>query len=258
MSTPLEPTPTPESGKEIAADRTASSAMVWAIGPAFLGVAVWLMGSTPGTQIPTTKPATIASADITPGPMRRPLSDAARANVNGTAHACSECHKLFTPSQGEKHALLQHKEIELKHGMNARCLNCHDGANRDMLVLHDGTLVTFGQTPRLCSQCHGTVYRDWQRGMHGKTMGSWDVRSGNQKRLACNECHDPHSPKYLPQRLLPGPNTLRMGEQDHADEPEERHTPLRRWSQPASEHPLPKEKDPADHADPLGDKERTP
>ena len=67
MSTPLEPTPTPESGKEIAADRTASSAMVWAIGPAFLGVAVWLLGSTPGT--PRSRFAFPLGKDRSSGPL---------------------------------------------------------------------------------------------------------------------------------------------------------------------------------------------
>ena len=146
---------------------------------------------------------------------------------------------MFAATEGNR-ALLQHKESVLKHGMNARCLNCHFGENRDKLVLLDGTLVDFGESPRLWSQCHGTVYRDWQRGMHGKTMGSWDAASGKQYRLSCSECHDPHSlafPAFVP---LPGPSTFRMSDQSLKGEPEHKHSPLRRWSEPengpATEH----------------------
>lgn len=210
------------------------SVLVWAIGPAFALVAAWLLSSSSGADIPFTPAAVVAPDDVKAGGMRRPLADASLANVGGTVHQCNECHKLFTSQPGDKRQLMQHQEIDLKHGMNTRCLNCHDGANRDKLVLHDGTLIGFGETPRLCSQCHGTVYRDWQHGMHGKTMGSWIASSGLQHRLACNECHDPHSPAYIPQRALPGPRTLRMGDQSQGEEHEEHHAPLRRWSQPQS------------------------
>lgn len=219
-------------GNSAAALQAKGSALVWAIGPAFLLVAAWLLSSSGGADIPNTPAAVVAADDVKAGGMRRPLADASLSNVGGTVHQCNECHKLFTSQPGDKRKLMQHQEIDLKHGMNTRCFNCHDGANRDKLVLHDGTLIDFGETPRLCSQCHGTVYRDWQRGMHGKTMGSWDVTSGLQHRLACNECHNPHSPAYVPQHPLPGPRTLRMGDQSQNEEPQERHTPLRRWSQP--------------------------
>lgn len=37
----------------------------------------------------------------------------------------------------------------MNHGMNTRCLNCHDGDDRDKLVLHDGTTGGFAETPAL-------------------------------------------------------------------------------------------------------------
>jgi hypothetical protein len=94
--------------------------------------------------------------------------------------------------------------------MNDWCFNCHDVAERERLVLQDTTTVMFVEVPVLCAQCHGTTYRDWQRGMHGKTTGSWDKASGNQRRLLCTECHNPHGPAYGKLVPLPGPNTLRM------------------------------------------------
>jgi hypothetical protein len=72
----------------------------------------------------------------------------------------------------------------------------------------------------LCAQCHGTTYRDWQRGMHGKTMGSWDKSSGKQRRLLCTECHNPHAPAYGRLAPLPGPRTLRMNAGDEKDHQE--------------------------------------
>jgi hypothetical protein len=208
--------------------------VIWLMVPAFLAVAAWLALASPRADIPRGKINQIDLKDIQPGAWRTPLMDSSKGVVNGTQRQCSECHKLFTPSPVENRTLVQHKEIVLSHGMNTRCLNCHDGANRDKLVLHDGTLVNFADTPRLCSQCHGTVYRDWQRGTHGKTMGSWEASSGKQVRLTCNECHNPHAPAYQPLAPLPGPNTMRMGDQSHTAEPERRHEPLRKWSHPES------------------------
>ncbi len=217
-------------------DRT--SLVLWSIGPVFLGVAAWLALASPHADVPRGDVRVVPTKDIRPGAWRTPLADASKSVVAGVARPCSDCHKLFTPSPVEPRTLVQHKEIVLNHGLNARCLNCHDGKDRDKLVLHDGTLVGFSDTPKLCSQCHGTVYRDWQRGVHGKTLGSWDAQSGKQHRLACNECHDPHSPAYKPIAPLPGPRTMRMGDQSHEQEPERRHTPLRKWSQPTNAAPV--------------------
>lgn len=212
---------------------------VWLIGPGFLAVAFWLLYASPKAEIPR-GPVNLVPLDQTKaGPRRSPLKDAADAHVGGVTRACSECHKLFTPSPVETRTLVQHKDIVLNHGINARCFNCHHAVERDKLVLHDGTLIPFSDAPKLCSQCHGTLYHDWQRGAHGKTLGSWDASSGKQRRLACNECHDPHSPAYKPYAPLPGPDTLRMGDQTRTEEHEEGHQPLRRWSQPDPHAPAP-------------------
>lgn len=208
----------------------AKSLALWSLGPLFGAVAAWLALASPRADIPAREGRAIPAEEIRRGPWREPLKDASRAVVSGTQHACSECHKLFTEYSTEGRPLMQHQEITMQHGVNKRCLNCHFGDDRDKLILHDGTLITFDQASLLCSQCHGTLYRDWQRGMHGKTIGSWDQRGGQQRRLECNECHDPHSPAFKPMAALPGPDTLRMGDQSHRGEHAERHQPLRTWS----------------------------
>lgn len=210
--------------------RRAASIVVWLIGPAFLGVGAWLALGSPKADIPKGQINLVPIEQVHRGPWRTPLRDASESIVGGMQRPCSECHKLFAPSPVEARTLVQHKGITINHGMNTRCLNCHDGTDRDKLVLHDGTLVNFDQAPRLCSQCHGTVFRDWQRGAHGKTMGSWDVASGKQRRLDCNECHDPHSPAFPTLSPLPGPSTMRMGDQSRSEAPAHRHAPLQRWS----------------------------
>lgn len=224
-----------------ATDRSAWA--VWLIGPGFIGVAAWLFYASPQAEIPR-NPVNLVPRDQTQaGPRRAPIKDAADAQVGGVTRSCSECHKLFTPSPVETRTLVQHKDVVLNHGINARCFNCHHAVERDKLVLHDGTLVAFGDASRLCSQCHGTVFRDWERGTHGKTLGSWDAASGKQRRLTCNECHDPHTPAYKPFAPLPGPDTLRMGDQTRPEVHEEGHQPLRRWSRP-DPHAQPHAKDP--------------
>jgi len=131
--------------------------------------------------------------------------------------------------------------------MNTRCVNCHDVTNRELLTLRDGSTVAYAQTPLLCAQCHGTTYRDWQKGTHGKTLGSWKTDSASQRRLSCNECHDPHSPRYAPYEPLPGPNTLRMGMQAHEGGHGPERSPLRRWIHSTSTAPASIGPDTGDH-----------
>lgn len=228
-----------------------TSLVLWLIGPAFLGVAAYLALASPPADIPIGEMKIIARDAIRGGAWREAKVDA-RGVVAGSDRPCSECHKLFTTPPGENKALVQHKDIVMNHGMNTRCLNCHDGDDRDKLVLHDGTTVSYSDTPRLCSQCHGTVYRDWQLGTHGKTLGSWDVKDEKHRRLTCNECHEPHSPAYRPMQALPAPTTLRMGDQSLPKQHHGKESPLRRRSASPHDAPAhedaPKNNEPAKHA----------
>lgn len=211
------------------ADFRAGDLFAWVIGPAFLGLAAWFVLGSPRTQVPAAPSALVSRDLIRPGARRGMTGEPPEVVVGGFRHRCNECHRLFDSPPVDRRTLVQHTEIVLRHGMNDRCFNCHDHRDRERLVTRTGT-IGFDEVPRLCAQCHGTVYRDWERGMHGKTMGSWDASSGAQRRLTCNECHDPHSPAYPVIAPLPGPNTLRMGDQSPSEGHGERHVPLRRWS----------------------------
>lgn len=209
-----EPTPT-------------GSPAAWLIGPAFLGLAAWFIYGNLATDPPLAPPVLVTKDQIIPGARRVPMGEPPSVISGGFKHACNECHRIFDSPRAQHRPMVQHTHISLRHGMNDNCFNCHDRENREKLVLYSGDLISFDQVPRLCAQCHGTVYRDWQRGTHGKTMGSWDAASGLQLRLECNDCHDPHVPAYPPIAPLPSPRTLRMGFQfPYGAHEHDHHVPL--------------------------------
>ena len=117
---------------------------------------------------------------------------------------CSDCHDPDDEVDREPHELtLDHESIELHHDeANRWCLDCHDTQQRDFLHLADGTLIGFTESYRLCGQCHGTVFRDWKVGIHGKRTGDWN---GEKRYLLCVHCHDPHSPSFKPIHPFPAP-----------------------------------------------------
>jgi hypothetical protein len=72
-----------------------------------------------------------------------------------------------------------------------------------MLKLASGDLVSFETSYRLCGQCHGTIFRDWKAGIHGKRTGDWN---GKKTYRLCVQCHNPHSPRFKPLSPLPPPD----------------------------------------------------
>ena len=130
-------------------------------------------------------------------------------------YRCSDCHRIIPSPAETDRTLTQHTEIQLEHGINTRCFNCHHRTNRDAFVDDYGREIPWDQPQLLCAKCHGPVYRDWQHGSHGRTNGYWDTTAGPQTRRRCIECHDPHQPPFPPLAPAPGPHTLRMGPQDY-------------------------------------------
>lgn len=115
---------------------------------------------------------------------------------------CSECHADMELNP-EKRELEEHVEIQemLNHGSNW-CLDCHNANDRDKLKMASGTLVSFEESYYLCGQCHGTLFRDWKKGVHGKRTGEWN---GKKIYRLCVHCHNPHSPRFKPLHPLPPP-----------------------------------------------------
>ncbi len=153
---------------------------------------------------------------LTTAPRREVLTDPPIQFIAGFDRTCMDCHRTFPPREDPPVALLQHKHIVLNHGINNRCRDCHYDVDRNRLVQHDGTVIGYNDVVELCAKCHGPTYLDWLRGAHGRTNGYWDTTAGERVRLKCTQCHDPHMPRIPamdPLQPLPGPNTLRMGQQ---------------------------------------------
>jgi hypothetical protein len=124
-----------------------------------------------------------------------------------TITPCRACHgpeKDFPVNLSRREDLLVHKNVKLNHGgVKVWCLDCHHPENRDYLIpLSDGKLIPFDKTYLLCGKCHGTKYRDWRNGIHGRRTGYWN---GLKTYYLCINCHDPHSPKYKSIEPMPPP-----------------------------------------------------
>ena len=93
-------------------------------------------------------------------------------------------------------------------GGNLWCLDCHNADDRDKLVKLNGELLSFNDSHLLCGECHGPILRDWDLGIHGKTVGYWNPEQGDEDatvRLLCVECHLPHRPAFSPYQPMPAP-----------------------------------------------------
>ena len=213
----------------------------WSLPVGFATLAVAMFATSRSSDIPLTQSAKVNPKDLVVGPRRVAMSDPPTILVNGQSQTCNGCHRIFDSAHPSGHQPNFHPTIQLSHGLNDRCVNCHDPRDRERLALRNGDTVSFAQTPQLCAQCLVTVFRHWERGTHGKTLGSWMTASADQRRLNCNECHDPHSPRYEPLAPLPAPHTLRMGEQTSQVHDIEAHdiSPLQRWLHGADERATP-------------------
>ncbi len=124
-----------------------------------------------------------------------------------TITPCRACHgpeKDFPVNFQRREALLVHRNVRLNHGgVRVWCLDCHHPDDRNRLLpLSDGKPIEFEKSYLLCGKCHGTKFRDWRHGIHGKRTGKWD---GAKTYYLCVHCHDPHSPRFKPIEPMPRP-----------------------------------------------------
>ncbi len=157
---------------------------------------------------PADFPVVFGAADTAPPEAAREGGDAALFPVAAPPFSdgifpCSGCHADLPPNPERRELVAMHDDIVLHHDEEHRwCLDCHDLNDRDHLRLASGTLVPFTESYRLCGQCHGTQYRDWRSGIHGKRTGYWD---GTKRYLLCVHCHNPHHPRFAALTPLPPP-----------------------------------------------------
>ena len=133
-------------------------------------------------------------------PVAVAMVDSGEVDIHGNPVmvACATCHDTREPNfkTSDGAALSEfHVGLRYKHG-GQTCLSCHNSENYDTLKRADGQALDFSQSMKLCAQCHGPQFRDYQNGSHGGMTGYWDLRQGPRERNHCTDCHDPHHPAY--------------------------------------------------------------
>jgi len=118
---------------------------------------------------------------------------------------CMECHRSLEAKWHLDYPLMEHRGVELRHGNNRFCLNCHHPENRNAFVDYDGSGIPESDVVLLCAKCHGPQYRDWRAGAHGRENGFWNESLGETGRLRCIQCHDPHNPAFKDMAPLAAP-----------------------------------------------------
>ncbi|RJX30508.1 MAG: hypothetical protein C4525_12295 [Desulfarculus sp.] len=109
-------------------------------------------------------------------------------------YPCSRCHQNLPVNTTKRKLVKFHTDILLEPPtMQMWCTDCHNPTNLDKLRLASGEAIEFDQVYRLCGQCHGTIYRDWKVGIHGKRVGMW---KGDKLYRLCISCHNPHQPAF--------------------------------------------------------------
>ncbi|MCA9217077.1 MAG: hypothetical protein KDB27_28610, partial [Planctomycetales bacterium] len=91
--------------------------------------------------------------------------------------ACSTCHSIREPNPDNRQPsdLKQfHQDMTLSHGQ-LTCYACHNPDDSNTLRLADGSAVEYANVMDLCSQCHGSQARSYERGFHGGMTGYWDL-----------------------------------------------------------------------------------
>ncbi len=200
-----------------------SQELLWL--PTVLAVTAVVLWFAPRYRSPVVAPTPLPASATDATPVRQPGSRALHT-VGRFTYECSECHRTEPKPRAAGDFVTKHMDLELVHGINTRCLNCHHPTNRMAFVDDYGEEIPWDQPQKLCAKCHGPVYRDWQHGSHGRINGYWDTSQGPLVRLKCIQCHDPHHPPFQPIASTPPPGLLR-GEPPHVAEHAGARNPLR-------------------------------
>jgi len=112
---------------------------------------------------------------------------------------CFLCHAYWVgiPEPDVVRPKFAHSTIQLNHGANDRCFNCHLIQDRNKYAANDGSGIMHVNVEKMCARCHGLIYKDWQSGTHGVRRGQWSPQTAFERtNYKCTECHDPHSPVF--------------------------------------------------------------
>lgn len=122
---------------------------------------------------------------------------------------CHLCHAYWVPiprSNQTSNPRFAHSDVQLNHGSNKRCYNCHHIADRNKFTADDGSTIMTQIPEKLCARCHGLVYNDWEAGTHGKWTGKMkNPGLFERTTYSCTECHNPHDPVFQYKKIAPPP-----------------------------------------------------
>jgi formate-dependent nitrite reductase cytochrome c552 subunit len=142
----------------------------------------------------------------------------AESGANG--FPCTRCHSSFDKEKVSRITLplkKDHQGLSVQHMKNEKnCMLCHSQKSTNELVMLDGRLIPYKESPQLCGQCHGPIYFDWKEGIHGKLFGKG---TENKRKFICAECHDPHSPKFKKMKADAPPHRPKLGVDKVEEEP---------------------------------------
>ena len=184
----------------------------------FLGLAGLFLADLWGHPFERRKIPLVNPGFLETKPWRQTYADLLKAKEDMSDFDCYSCHERNKPLPlhlDEKHNVIipkEHENIKMGHGSHNRndlCYNCHSETNLLALVVRDGRDLKFADSTQLCGSCHGPTYRDWEAGAHGRTSGYWDRSRGENQRLLCANCHNPHNPSIPTRVPAPGPHALR-------------------------------------------------
>ncbi len=216
-------------GDSCMSDRPLDRVVGWGIPLVLLALAGVFLFSPFQLDDPIPEPVQVDRASLGASPIRVAMHDPATIKVATFDMKCMECHALFENTKMVPRNISRHRNIVLDHGVNNNCFNCHDAERRDRLAMGGGKTVGYDEVSQFCGKCHGPTWRNWQRGIHGKDIGSWSADDPRRVRYECTDCHDPHAPAYSLVLPLPGPNTIRMGQHHEAPVSDSPHRPLAHW-----------------------------
>lgn len=164
----------------------------------------------PSVVLDSTAQGSELHAIVIRSPPNRMTVDTGLKDRNGSpvTVACNTCHAVrpANPQNRTSADLDQfHQGLQINHGRQA-CTACHNPQDGyASLRLADGATVSVLDSMRLCAQCHGPQFRDYEHGSHGGMNGYWDLSRGPRERNHCVHCHDPHSPKVAVVQPVAGP-----------------------------------------------------
>lgn len=129
---------------------------------------------------------------------------------DGGVYPCSDCHDgdYVVTNPRVRELVDMHDDTVLVHGGGRFwCLTCHGDPDRDVLTSLKGQPISFDEPFLLCGQCHFQRQQDFFSGAHGKRLETWQ---GERKVEACTSCHDAHDPTIKPRKPF-APPAIRSG-----------------------------------------------